>query len=151
MTAVVELTVGRSLIPLTLFDRLVRRIVTDDDLPADLAERIIDQTLAFLGACAREHDEPLAPSELVDIGWHAFVLHTKDYTAFCERVAGRYLHHTPTEEGDPAAAIATLARTVAAIEAAGFIVDPDLWPRNAVSDCTGCHNGCHHDPPPTRH
>jgi hypothetical protein len=114
----------------------------------------MDQALAFLGACARDHDEPLAPSELVDIGWHAFVLCTQDYAQFCDQIAGRFIHHTPTDENDPTAsgpaAHATVARTVTAIEAAGFIVDRELWQFGAVADCTGCHNGCHDDPPPAR-
>jgi hypothetical protein len=154
MTAVVERTIGRSLIAPALFDRLVRRIGKDGNLPVELATRIMDQALAFLGACARDHDQPLAPSELVDIGWHTFVLYTRDYAEFCRQVAGRFLHHTPTDEDDPTAsgagARATLDRTVAAIGAAGFVVDRELWSLGAVADCTGCHNGCHDDPPPAR-
>ncbi|HJP79570.1 MAG TPA: hypothetical protein VJ914_35190 [Pseudonocardiaceae bacterium] len=154
MIAVAERTVGSSLIAPALFDRLVRRIAKDDNLPTELAERITDQALAFLGACARDHDEPLAPSDLVDIGWHTFVLYTRDYADFCRQIAGRFLHHTPTDENDPtasgAAARATLERTVAAIEAAGFVVDRELWSLGAAADCTGCHNGCHDDPPPAR-
>jgi hypothetical protein len=154
MTAVAERTVGSSLIAPDLFDRLVHRIAKDGNLPTELTERIMDQALAFLGACARDHHEPLAPSELVDIGWHAFVLYTRDYADFCHQVAGRFIHHTPTDENDPtasgAAARATVDRTVTAIEAAGFIVDPDLWPLGASAECTGCHNGCHDDPPPAR-
>jgi hypothetical protein len=157
MTAVLnEQATGRSLISRELFDRLVRRIVADDKLDRDLAERITDQALAFLSACATNTGEPLAPSELVDIGWHAFLLHTKDYAAFCDRIAGRFLHHVPTDENDPAAsgeaAHKTLVRTVTAIDAAGFATDPALWPRSAVVAvaCTGCHNGCHNDPPPSR-
>lgn len=154
MTAVAQRTVGSSLIAPALFGRLVRRIAKDANLPTELAERIMDQALAFLGACARDHDEPLAPSELVDIGWHAFVLYTWDYAQFCDQIAGRFLHHTPTDEDDPttsgAAARATLDRTMTAIEAAGFVVDHELWSLGAVADCTGCHNGCHDDPPPAR-
>ncbi|HEV3355458.1 MAG TPA: hypothetical protein VG247_01625 [Pseudonocardiaceae bacterium] len=152
MTAVAERTVGSSLITPALFDRLARRIAKDANLPTELADRILDQALAFLGACARDHDELLAPTELVDIGWHTFVLYTHDYAEFCRQIAGRFIHHTPTDENDPtasgAAARATVARTATAIEAAGFIVDRELWQFGAVAACTGCHNGCHDDPPP---
>jgi len=155
MTAVMtERTTGRSLVSWDLFDRLVHRIVTDDKLERDMAERIIDQALAFLSACATNTGAALAPSELVDIGWHVFLLHTRDYAAFCDRIAGRFLHHVPTGPDDPAAggesARDTLLRTVAAIEAAGFVIDADLWPRSTAVTCTGCHNGCHNDPPPTQ-
>lgn len=155
MTAALAATAtGRSLVAADLFDRLSRRLVVDEKLSRDLADRIVDQALAFLSACAANTGEPLAPSELVDLGWHVFVLHTREYATFCERIAGRFLHHVPAEEDDPAAhgeaARATLARTVAAIETAGFLVDTDLWPRPASLDCTGCQNGCHDDPPPAR-
>jgi hypothetical protein len=142
---------GRAFVTSQLFDRLVRRIVTDGELDQDLAERIVDQTIAFLMACARNTSAPLAPSELVDVGWHAFLLHTHEYAGFCREVAGRFLHHVPSDPHDPAtgrAACDTLTRTVATIEEAGFVVDHDLWTHQPANDCTGCHNGCHDDPPP---
>jgi hypothetical protein len=149
-----ERTTGRSLISRELFDKLTHRIVTDDKLDRELAERIVDQSLAFLSACAVNTGAPLAPSELVDIGWHTFLLHTRDYATFCDRIAGRFLHHVPTDPNDPnargEAARDALTRTVASIDAAGFTVDAGLWPRSAVGSCTGCHNGCHNDPPPAR-
>jgi len=143
---------GRSLISHALFHRLARRIVTGDNLDQGLAERIVDQALAFLAACARNTATPLAPSVLVDIGWHTFLLHTREYATFSHRIAGRFLHHTPTAPDDPAGtgqdAHEALVRTVAAIEGAGFFVDHDLWAHAGAGDCTGCHNGCHDDPPP---
>ncbi|MEV6906663.1 hypothetical protein [Amycolatopsis sp. NPDC051071] len=62
-----------------------------------------DQALAFLAACARNTGTRLAPSDPVGIGWHTFVLHTRDYADFCARIAGRFLHHVPTSDGDPKA------------------------------------------------
>jgi hypothetical protein len=143
---------GRGLISPVLFDQLVRRVVLDHEVGEDLTMRIVDQALAFLAACAGNTAAPLAPSALVDLGWHAFILHTRDYAAFCQRLAGRFLHHVPVEPGAPtgATAHATLRRTVAAIRDAGFSVDMDLWPRADAASCTGCHNGCHDDPPPAR-
>jgi SAM-dependent methyltransferase len=32
-------------------------------------------------------------------GWHAFILHTDDYAEFCQRVAGRFIHHLPAGPG----------------------------------------------------
>lgn len=143
---------GSTLVTPTVFDRLVRRIVIDDRIAHPLADRIVDQALAFLGACARNIGASLAPSELVDIGWHAFLLHTRDYVAFCDRLAGRFLHHVPVD-ADPhtgATARQAIRRTVAAISEAGYVIDHDLWFRANAGDCTGCHNGCHDDPPPPR-
>ncbi|MFD2418187.1 glycine-rich domain-containing protein [Amycolatopsis pigmentata] len=150
MTAVVtDRVTGRSLIPQDLFERLVSRIVTDDGKTYDLAARIMDQALAFLGTCARYHRAHLTPSELVDVGWHTFILYTREYKDFCQRIGGRFLHHVRAD-GEPAAsgetARAKLAQTVEAIMDAGFAVDQDLWPVNA--NCSQCKNGCYDDPPP---
>jgi hypothetical protein len=148
-------TTGRSLISSALFDQLASRIVADEKLNRDLAERIVDQALAFLSACATNTGAPLAPSELVDIGWHTFILHTRDYGTFCERIAGRFLHHVPTDENDPSAsgeaAHTTLLRTVASIKRAGYAIDPALWPTAGGKcnvNCSQCKNGCSDDPPP---
>ncbi|WP_263399755.1 glycine-rich domain-containing protein [Saccharopolyspora pogona] len=38
----------------------------------------MDQALAFLAVSADHVGEPLAPTPVVDIGWHTFVLYTRD-------------------------------------------------------------------------
>src|SRR3954469_14237132 len=35
------------------------------------------------------------PSKGVDAAWHEFILYTRDYTYFCRRAYGDYLHHIP--------------------------------------------------------
>ncbi len=35
------------------------------------------------------------PSTLVDDMWHEFLLHTRDYAAFCDAAIGQFLHHEP--------------------------------------------------------
>lgn len=32
----------------------------------------------------------------IDEMWHTFILFTREYSAFCERNFGRYIHHAPT-------------------------------------------------------
>ena len=40
---------------------------------------------------------PLAmPSTLVDVLWHAFILDTRAYQAFCATAFGRFFHHIPS-------------------------------------------------------
>lgn len=140
---------GRALVTPELFERLVARLVADGHEPP-LAVRVMDQALAFLGTSAKHRGEPLSPSRNVDPGWHVFILHTRNYREFCRRVAGRFIDHVPTDDsragsGEPALA---LRRTVAAMRRAGYFVDDELWLADAK--CTGCHNGCHDDPPPLR-
>jgi hypothetical protein len=136
-----------------LADRLVARIAAEHpELTADLPARILDQTLAFLETCATA-TEPIGPSVLVDIGWHTFILYTHEYTEFCDRVAGCYIHHVPddTPTGDewptvPKPGVATPAATVAAMRRAGYEVDMPLWSMNTTAECSQCHAGCHDSP-----
>jgi hypothetical protein len=122
MTTTLQRTYGRSLVSDELFDRLVRRIIADEHVEQRLAERIVDQTLAFLHACAKTPETPLRPSKAVDIGWHAFVMHTGAYAEFCDRVAGRFIHHEPDEFEPPAHARTTLAPTVNTMRLLGLAV-----------------------------
>ncbi|MFG2645829.1 glycine-rich domain-containing protein [Streptomyces sp. NPDC048370] len=137
--------------PRTLLPREVWQALTADVIKAHpgtgrvLAKRIIGQTVAFLIAGTMT-DRPLSPSEYVDWGWHAFLLRTQAYQEFCERHAGRFVHHHPgvpdaAETGGPEVA---RNRTVAAIRAAGFDLDQGLWPNAA--ECTQCHSGCTDSP-----
>ncbi|MFF0737718.1 glycine-rich domain-containing protein [Streptomyces chartreusis] len=151
MTIALERPVGTT-DPITLVDpkvmsRLVHRITTDHpEISDETARRIVGQAAAFIAASGRRPSRGLVPSELVDHGWHAFILHTVDYAAFCDRAAGRFVHHVPTGEDEqaPGGAAAARERTMAAIEAAGYTVDEELW--NSAADCNQCHAGCHDSP-----
>jgi hypothetical protein len=66
------------------------------------------------------------PSRAVDDAWHAFILTTRDYTAFCARAFGRYLHHTP--EGSMESPMGpALGNTVRNLRAAGIAGVPLLF------------------------
>jgi hypothetical protein len=137
---------GRALLGPALFDKLTQRVTNDHGLDPAYAARIVDQTGAFLKACADNPDTALTPSMAVDLGWHALVLHTADYATFCQTIAGRFIHHEPTDEpGDGSnEARATLNATIHAIRRSGMTVDLDLW--GAAADCSQCHAGCHDSP-----
>ncbi|WP_217711577.1 hypothetical protein [Actinomadura sp. NAK00032] len=134
----------KRLISADLFGRLVTRIVREEHVSTEKAERILNQALAFLMACALNPGAELAPSKSVDVGWHAFVLHTREYADFCHRVAGRFIHHTPDDRSETGSGGASIRATVAAMEQAGLSVDPDLW--ETAGDCSQCYQGCHDSP-----
>ncbi|MGW0703255.1 glycine-rich domain-containing protein [Streptomyces sp. NPDC002867] len=144
MTALAtELAHGRSLVEPELFNRLVNFLVQEEKITRERAERVMDQALAFLHMSAHR-DEGLSPSQAVDPGWHAFMLHTREYAAWCQRRFGRFVHHNPF----PAPQLydgAQMRATVAAIEDAGFVVDHDLWGTAATCNppaCCGDGGGC---------
>ncbi|MEU6170021.1 glycine-rich domain-containing protein [Streptomyces tanashiensis] len=150
MTIALERPVGTTL-PDTLVspevrERLAARITkAHPEIDVPTARRIVGQTAAFLAAGARERGQVLVPSPLVDIGWHMWILDTVDYAEFCQRIAGRFIHHVPTDEPVPGGPAGARDRTLAAIQAAGYTVDPDLWVR-AAGDCSQCHQGCTDSP-----
>jgi hypothetical protein len=150
MTTAPENTVTtlRDLISPRMFTRLTRRITADHSTDPDMAERIMDQALAFLQACVLNPGAGLAPSDEVDKGWHAFILHTADYAEFCQRVAGRFIHHLPTEPGQDDDGGAAIQATLTAMRTAGLPVDEKLWPSAAdcESKCHQCHGGCYDSP-----
>ena len=40
------------------------------------------------------------PSQVVDIAWHKFILHSKEYHDFCTAAFGYHLHHRPFSKTD---------------------------------------------------
>jgi hypothetical protein len=134
----------RELLRPALFDKLTLRVMTDDVQERHTAERIVEQAVAFLITCARHPDRHLSPSETVDAGWHAFIIHTADYAEFCHRIAGRFIHHRPSDPDEGASEQKSIGATIAAMRDAGLYVDIDLWvPKTA---CSQCYQGCADDP-----
>ncbi len=150
MTTAPEITATspQELISPRMLSRLTRRVMADHGMEQPAAERIMDQALAFLYTCALNPGVGLAPSDEVDKGWHAFILHTADYAEFCQRVAGRFIHHLPAEPGADSDGGAAIHATLFAMRAAGLPVDEGLWPAAADcnSNCHQCHAGCHDSP-----
>jgi hypothetical protein len=139
MTVVQDLRDPRTLIEPELFETLVRRLKAQHHMTTEQAERIMVQALAYLWACAANPTKHLAPPFPVDWGWHQFILHTKQYAAFCFRLAGRFIHHVPAD-GQPDGGEA-IQRTAAIMRAMGLPVDEEMW----RPDGTGCTNACHNE------
>jgi hypothetical protein len=125
---------NKDVIDESLWNRLVMRITRDRGVDESHAERVMDQTLGFLKLCAVEPDVHYGPSEVVDLGWHTFILDTREYARFCNRLAGRFIHHVPTDGMD----VSDVSRpdTVAAMVRYGIEVDDELWP-DLAEDCYG--------------
>ena len=90
------------------------------------AGRIVDQALAFVATAAAHPGEPIAPSRIVDEGWHALILHTAVYARLCERL-GRFVHHYPERPDEGRQTPGVLDRTAALMSATGYSPDPELW------------------------
>jgi len=77
------------------------------DLTLEESEEIFNEMKKWLWICADNAKmrivDPQTPNlaitsslTLVDEMWHAFILFTKPYTAFCNKFFGFYIHHGPT-------------------------------------------------------
>ena len=135
----------RTCLPEHTWERLVRLIMRDHDLDHGLAERTAGQTVAYLVTSAEQPEITMGPAPAVDKGVHTFVLDSPSYFAFCDQHAGRYIHHVPHLPDDETGEIDLVKRTIAAIRAAGFPVDAELWNAEAA-DCNQCYNGCSDSP-----
>ncbi|MGW2520008.1 glycine-rich domain-containing protein [Streptomyces sp. NPDC001617] len=116
---------GRAVAGEELFESLTHFVVVHNGQSRQRAERIADQAVAFLVTAATA-TVPMVPSDDVDLGLHALILHTREYARLCDRYAGRFLHHNPKPGGGPrdTEKVITSAR---AMKAAGFMVFDDLW------------------------
>ncbi|MFE4372213.1 glycine-rich domain-containing protein [Streptomyces sp. NPDC056835] len=132
-----------------VWEREVTLLLRNPDNTRELAEAKFGQAVAYLVTCGENPDLLMGPSKQVDEAWHSFMLDSIPYHHFTDRHFGRYIHHVPelgdgrdAKDGGPL----VLERTINAIKAAGFEVDPDLWGMESVADCNQCHAGCHDSP-----
>ncbi|PWI08313.1 hypothetical protein DIZ27_23015 [Streptomyces sp. NWU339] len=133
-----EATAARTLVAPEFFERLSLRVAKNTGLDQERAEAITDQALAYLATCAQKPEgaPSLFMSRAVDPAWHTFFEYTHQYDSFFTSHGWRKVHHNPCDgfggvSYPPAADVLPL--TVAAIEAAGYRVDPELW--QAEVDC----------------
>jgi hypothetical protein len=124
----------------------VRATILDNNpgMEPELAGRILVDALAFL-ATATVSPVPLAPSRVVDEGWHALILHTQLYQQLALSL-GQFVHHVPERPDPGRRSESSLQRTIAAMKASGYEVDTDLWRGPEDSLVTVAAN-CQHSGP----
>ena len=120
---------------------VVKRLVTHDGLDEEFAKRIRPEFLRFV-ALRQQFDGTLVPSESIDKFWHAFILYTEEYTEFCERHLGGYMHHRPQDHFASTAAISIASRrTMEHLNEMFQDYDRSVWSKSAIccdpGDC-GC-------------
>lgn len=122
---------GRTLIPEQDFNVIAARIAAEDGMDLAVAESCLDQALAFVATSAKLRRR-LGPSVSVDIAWHQLITYTRVYKRLADKL-GTFVHHVPDDAPeyiapDPGETDTDiLLLTAAAIEEAGFVVDPRRW------------------------
>ncbi|MFD3754845.1 glycine-rich domain-containing protein [Streptomyces cyaneofuscatus] len=114
------------------------------DMSQDMAGRIVEEGLKFVAACSRNPGVGLAPSRIVDEGWHA-LLHTAMYAELCEELGGSFVHHFPGY--DPTNYDSDiLERTRQAITGLGDVPDAELWGEPSDEALVSVAARCQHAP-----
>lgn len=129
----------RALVSTTTFERVSKRISKDHGFTPEIAEQILDAALGFLMAC-KDAKVSLAPSELVDVGWHTFLLYTPEYMKFCQEHIGHFVHHVPNDDPTKPSQAGGSLSTVEYMRSRGITFNPLMWGMNA--DGTDCRSGC---------
>ncbi|MGP3979503.1 glycine-rich domain-containing protein [Streptomyces sp. KR80] len=113
-------------------------------MPEDMAGRIVEEGIKFVVACARFPGVGLAPSRIVDEGWHALLLHSELYADLCARF-GEFVHHypgwDPTHYDPP-----ILERTRTMIGECGYTPDEELWGHPTEGMLVSVAANCQHAP-----
>ncbi len=78
-------------------DNVREFLIFRNKISQDEARRMQVEFLRFVALIIDQNDTDVVPSPKVDQFWHAFILHTRQYTDFCNRHLGFYLHHLPSD------------------------------------------------------
>jgi hypothetical protein len=92
-------------------ERIVRKFLESYDLPPDEARDLLVETKKWLWLFAKSQEDAAAggapptlvvdePLRLLDEMWHTFILFTREYTDYCQKHFGRYIHHAPALQED---------------------------------------------------
>jgi hypothetical protein len=87
-------------LPIYWKESVIERIQRDADVDRETARTWFNEMLVFLDMAA-DSKRFISPPEAVDVAWHAFILHTRDYEDYCRERFGRVIHHQPTSAPDP--------------------------------------------------
>ena len=116
-------------------DFLIEKFCAGENYSRERALALFDETKRFLIA-GELLEVSLAPSLPVDTMWHAWILFTMDYTAFCSHLGG-YIHHRPIPSGNPEQP--PLEPTVEIMQAAYGPISDQFWPQElgafGIMDC----------------
>lgn len=82
-------------------ETLCDRIAKETHLSYDEVKLLSLELVKFLIIKCTYQDEYILPSQLIDIAWHQFIIHTKLYSDFCQKNFHRYIHHRPLNNNPP--------------------------------------------------
>lgn len=115
----------------------------------DPAKAVSEYRKFIFMALSAKH--PCVPSRAVDEVWHAHMLHSRDYTAFCKAMGRDYIHHEPALPGESAELTPHFEKTTAFYEKCfGESPDRAVWGISGEAVCdvqpgADCRGTCRHN------
>lgn len=119
--------VARALLSDASFNGVMHTVLDNNPgMDPSMAARVVEEGLKFVAAAALFPQARISPTNEVDEGWHALILHTHLYATLCSRL-GRTVHHYPERPEAARRDPDVITRTMALIEQAGYTPDAELW------------------------
>lgn len=76
-----------------------KRLARENGYSEQFAKEIVEEYKKFIFMCCVS-EQPVTPSNLVDLAWHLHLTYTKSYWIdLCQNTVQQEIHHTPTEGG----------------------------------------------------
>ena len=129
--------------------KIVNLLIEKEGMKKSEAELLFSDTLRFLFLCSIS-EKSLSPNTRLDLGWHHFILNTKEYTDFCESAFGKYIHHSPFTNEDKSELKSNPYKETIEIAKSVFNELSENWYNQKCADCCeggDCSNsagGCSH-------
>lgn len=83
------------------FTQVKEKLLLEGKLSAEVVDEAISEFRKYLSLIVLGHSRLAMTSSEVDEVWHIFILFTKDYADFCDRIFGKFLHHQPSIPSNP--------------------------------------------------
>jgi hypothetical protein len=115
---------------------LIERFRVDHLVSKTEALERFEETKKFLVLSAGNPTVSYSPSKLVDEMWHSFILHTRDYLAFCQEL-GYFMHHIPSRKP----MLKNYSRTKRDLQKRFGTLNEKFW-SNDSADCGGGSCDC---------
>lgn len=124
-------------------DLLIKRFCREYQISEVETRERFEEVKKFLFFCANNPEVNYSPSKKIDEMWHQFILHSRIYFNFCEKI-GFYLHHEPSEKPE----IEAYKRTLKDMRAFYGELNTVFWEIGSASaghcgHCSSCGSSIH--------
>jgi hypothetical protein len=112
---------------------LAERLVSGNGYPSTSVASAVLEFKRYMSLATLGYRRLPVPSQEVDDVWHAFLLFTREYDAFCRKTVGFFVHHVPTTKSER-----TRYNQTGLTEAYQRVFGVNL---SKVGDCYSCRAG----------